>query len=117
MPGQSSLSRSSNQLSSGTGYCNGFSSCTAAVVANEADALATQSVWNLWSDLDNGGFNFARSMMNTPIPGSALGSQGQLTSGVGVNASVGYGNYNAVFVTVKMSNWHGFTTPAKLHLG
>jgi hypothetical protein len=94
---------------SGTGYCNGFSSCTAAVVSNEAGALSTQSVWNLWSDLDNGGFNFPRSMMNTPIPGSTLGSQGQLTSGVGVNASVGYGNYNAVFATVKMSNWHGFT--------
>ncbi len=94
---------------SGTGYCTGFSSCTAAVVANEAGNLSSQSVWNLWSDLDAGGFNFPRSMMNTAIPGSTLGSQGQLTSGVGVNASVGYGNFNAAFVTVKMSNWHGFT--------
>ncbi len=30
--------------------------------------LNTQSVWSLWSDLDNGGFNFPRSMMNTPSP-------------------------------------------------
>jgi hypothetical protein len=93
----------------GTGYCTGFSSCTAAMVSKEAANLGNQSVWNLWSDLDNGGFNFPRSMMNTPIPGNPLGAQGQLTSGVGINASIGYGNYNAAFFTVKMANWHGLT--------
>jgi hypothetical protein len=48
-------------------------------------------------------------MMNSPIAGSPFGANGQLTSGVGVNASVGYGNYNAAFVTLKMSDWHGLT--------
>jgi hypothetical protein len=108
----------------GTGYCNGFSSCTAAVVYNEGGGLGTgnllsQSVWSLWSDLDQGdatcsstqacGFNFARTMENSPIPGSAFGANGQLTSGVAVNASVGYGNYNAGFITLKMADWHGLT--------
>ncbi len=97
----------------GTGYCNGFANCTAAVVANEGNNgtgnLSGQNVWSLWSDLDNGGFNFPRSMMNTPLAGP-LGSQGQLTSGVGVNASIGYGNYNAGFVSFKMNDWHGLTT-------
>jgi hypothetical protein len=96
----------------GTGYCNGFSSCTAAVVANEGGNLATQAVTQLYSDLDNGGFNFPRSMMNTPLncpTGSEIGCQGQLTSGVGMNASVGYGNYNALFITVKAQDWHGVT--------
>lgn len=96
----------------GTGYCNGFSSCTAAVVFNEGIAqsnLTSQSVWNLWSDLDNGGFNFARTMLNTPIPGQANGSGGQMSSGVGVNASIGHGNYNGGFVSLKMNNWHGIT--------
>ena len=51
-------------------------------------------VWSLWSDLDNGGFNFPRTMMNTPLAGP-FGGSGQLSSGVGVNASIGYGNYNA----------------------
>ena len=32
-----------------------------------------------------------------------------MTSGVGVNASVGYGNYNAGFVTFKVNDWHGVT--------
>jgi hypothetical protein len=63
----------------------------------------------LWSDLDNGGFNFPRTMQNTPIPGQAFGGSGQMTSGVGVNASVGHGNYNGAFVSLKMNNWHGIT--------
>jgi len=96
----------------GTGYCTGFASCTSAVVFNESfnkSNLLSQSVWNLWSDLDHGGFNFPRSMENTPIPGQLNGGSGQLTSGVGVNASVGHGNYNGGFVSLKMNNWHGIT--------
>jgi Carboxypeptidase regulatory-like domain len=97
----------------GTGYCNGFANCTQAVLANEGNNgtqnLSIQNVWSLWSDLDQGGFNFARSMMNTPLAGP-YGASGQLTSGVGMNASVGYGNYNALFFTFKTQNWHGLTT-------
>ena len=98
----------------GTGYCNGFANCTQAVIANEGGPggnLTNQAVWSLFSDLDNGGFNFPRVMMNTPLPGctdgTQLGCQGQLTSGVGMNASLGHGNYNALFVTVKTSDWNG----------
>jgi len=99
----------------GTGYCNGFTSCTAAVASKEGGAggnLASQNVWSLWSDLDNGGFNFPRTMLNTPLncpTGTEIGCNGQLTSGVGVNASLGWGNYNAGFVTLKMADWHGLT--------
>ena len=52
-------------------------------------------------------------MMNTPFncpTGVELGCSGQMTSGVGVNASIGHGNYNAAFVSFKMSDWHGLTT-------
>jgi hypothetical protein len=47
-------------------------------------------------------------MMNTPLPGQ-YGANGQLTSGVGMNASIGYGNYNALFITLKSQDWHGVT--------
>ena len=101
-------------------YCAGFSSCTAAVISKEGPNLLTQSVWSMWSELDNGGFNFPRSMLNTPIVGGPLdcgtdtapttcGSGGQMSSGVGVNASVGHGNYNGAFVSLKATNWHGIT--------
>jgi hypothetical protein len=55
------------------------------------------------------GFNFARSMLNSPINTSAFGSGGQMSSGVGVNASIGRGNYNGAFISLKMNNWHGIT--------
>jgi len=52
--------------------------------------------------------------MNTPIAsncgaGTGFGCQGQLTSGIGLNASVGYGNYNAGFFSLKMADWKGIT--------
>src|SRR5580704_113469 len=109
----------------GTGYCTGFTSCTQAVVFNEGNPygpgcpgtscaplnpnatknLTNAQVWTLWSDLDSGPFNFAHSMMNT-----TTGPFGpQMTSGVGDNASVGFGNYNAGFASVKMADWRGLT--------
>jgi hypothetical protein len=103
---------------SGTGFCGGsyagvaLTSCTASAAFNEVDNFTTQSVWSLWSDLDNGGFNFPRSMLNTPLncpTGTEIGCGGQMSSGVGVNASVGHGNYNGAFVSVKMNSWHGIT--------
>jgi hypothetical protein len=93
----------------GTGYCTGYTNCTTAVVHKEAGHLGQQQVFNLWSDLDNGGFNFARSMQGTPIPGGGIGANGQLGSGSGLSASTGYGNYNAAFVTFKTSDWYGLT--------
>jgi len=116
----------------GTGYCKP-GTCTATMVANEGGNLAAQQVWTLWSDLDagvncpagndqctpvngstGGAFAFAPTMMNTPIAancgaGTGFGCQGQLTSGVGMNATVGHGDYNAGFVSLKMADWRGMT--------
>jgi len=102
----------------GTGYCNGYSgpnACTQAVLDNEFGNFGEQAVWSIWSDLDQGnggvnpGFNFGRTMQNTPILGQANGGSGQNTSGIAQNASVGYGNYNGAFVSVGLRNWHGLT--------
>lgn len=107
----------------GTGYCtaamtNGsstpYSSCTAAVLDQEGPNgtgnLTSQSVWSLWSDLDNGAFNFSRTMENSPISGSVNGASGQMTSGASLNASLGYGNYNAGFISFGTRSWHGLST-------
>lgn len=114
----------------GTGYCTTAvntgtkaapimvtpTSCTDAVVLNEGvegqlttGNLANSAVWSLWSDLDSGGFNFPRTMQNTAVPGSSFGGSGQLSSGVADNMSIGYGNYNALFATLKMTDWKGLT--------
>ncbi|MGH9734128.1 MAG: carboxypeptidase-like regulatory domain-containing protein [Candidatus Acidiferrales bacterium] len=121
----------------GTGYCTGFSNCTAAVVsqtnpnalsgAGEFGRFISQSVWNLWSDLDNGGvgggpgattlpgWSFPRSMLNTPIYSQCVGAltngcSGQMSGGVALNASIGHGNYNAAFASFKTTDWHGITS-------
>jgi hypothetical protein len=102
-------------------YCAGYASCTAAVAAKEGITgtgnIPGNAVWSLWSDLDNGAFVFPRSMMNTPIPGNPLGQSGQLTSGIGMSVSNGYGNYNAAFVSLKMSDWHGLTLQSNFTYG
>jgi hypothetical protein len=115
----------------GTGYCSGFSSCTAAVVNKELGNFGSQSVWSLWSDLDNGGigggpggstlpgWKFPRSMLNSPIysncgAGTGFGCSGQMSGGVGLNASIGYGNYNAGFVSFRTTDWHGVTSQQNL---
>jgi hypothetical protein len=112
-------------------YCAGFSSCTAAVVSRESADLTTAQVWSLWSDLDGGvgctgcpqttlsngqlngqpqGFVFGNTMMNTFV-----GPQGaQNSSGVAINSSVGYGNYNGGFVSLKMADWKGVTAQSNL---
>ena len=99
----------------GTGYCNGYANCTTAVVQKEASNFGTQKVFQLWSDLDGGttktagGFNFPRTMMGTPIPGQASGANGQILSGVSMQGSTGYGNYNGGFVSFKATDFHGLT--------
>jgi hypothetical protein len=105
----------------GTGYCNAFANCTAAVVSNEFSNFQNQAVWSLWSDLDTGGtapgFNFPRSMLNSPLnctTGTEIGCSGQISGGVGVNASVGHGNYNAGIASLKVNDWHGLTAQENL---
>ena len=89
----------------GTGYCTP-GNCTATLV-NDPTAfgyLQSQSVWSLWSYLDQGGtapgFNF---------PVSTMTSAGQIGSYVAMATSLGHGNYNAAFATVKINNWNGIT--------
>ena len=89
----------------GTGYCVP-GTCTATVVTNQFSNFQSQAVFSLWSALDNGGgpgsmgFNFPASMMN---------STGQVSSNVAMTTSLGHGNYNAAYATVRMSDWRGIT--------
>jgi hypothetical protein len=90
-------------------YCNGYSSCTAAIIAKQASNFGSQKVFSLWSALDNGVFNFSRTMMNTPIAGSAYGSNGQLVTGLSVGTAAGWSNYNGGYLSFKTSDYHGMT--------
>jgi len=92
-------------------FCTGsyagvaFANCTAAVALNEAKNLLSQSVWSMWSDLDHGGGTNAG--FNFPL--STMSSTGQMVSNVAMATSLGHGNYNALFATLKFNDWNGFT--------
>jgi len=96
----------------GTGYCNGYSNCTTAVMAKEGPSgtgnLVYQYVWSMWSDLDSGGFNFTPTMQGSSANPAFPGYVPQASSGFALNASIGHGNYNGGFITLITQNWHGF---------
>lgn len=68
-----------------------------------------------WTDFSGSGlFKFGRSFTSDPIAGTCLG----LATDIGCNgqtpsmittASNGYGNYNAGYLQLTFSNWHGLT--------
>lgn len=111
----------------GSAYCSGFANCTAAFVNNEGAPgtgnMGVADVWTAWTDVSTGGnFTFGRSMLNDPIPASqaqcpaaqpACSANGQATS-VFLNASNGYGNYNAGYFQLTFQDWHGLTMRSNL---
>ena len=95
----------------GSAYCTGFTSCTQAVLSKESGNLATAQVWSMWSDLDAGPMQTILSGGGGgPLSGpTMLNNSGQFSSGVASNGSIGYGNYNAGFASLKMADWRGLT--------
>jgi hypothetical protein len=61
----------------------------------------------MWSNLDNGGFNFAPTMQGSSPNIANPNFLPQASSGFALNASTGYGNYNGGFITLITQNWHG----------
>jgi hypothetical protein len=104
---------------SGTGGA-AYTNCTQAFVDKQLanGNLIQQKVWSIWTGLDQGGtkagFNFGCSMLSC----AAFGPQGaQLSTGFTLNASKGYGNYNAGFLTLRMNDYHGVTLQQNLTYG
>jgi hypothetical protein len=50
-------------------------------------------------------WTLGRTTLNLPLPG---GTVGQATS-IGMNTSLGWGNYNALFSSLRVTDWHGLT--------
>jgi hypothetical protein len=107
-------------------YCAGFSSCTAAFVANEGSAgignMGCACAWDAWTDVSTAGnWVFGRSMINDPVTPKAglpasIGANGQTTDII-PNGSNGWGNYNAAYVSVSFSAWHGLTMRSNFTYG
>jgi hypothetical protein len=89
-------------------YCKAFASCTSAFVANENGNMSVSDAFDAWGDTSNAGaFVFDRTFTSDPIA-SPFGANGQSPS-VTTTISNGYGNYNAGYLQLTFSDWHGLT--------
>jgi hypothetical protein len=87
-------------------YCQGFSSCTAALASKNTALIKETAVADLWNAMGKvPSWTLGRTLIANPVAG---GSVGQATS-VGMNTSLGHGNYNAVFASLRTTSWKGLT--------
>jgi len=90
------------------GYCAGFANCTTAFVMNNASNMNISDPFDAWASVSNtSNFVFGRTFTNDPI-NSSFGANGQ-TPSLATTISNGYGNYNAGFLQLTVSDWHGLT--------
>jgi len=91
-------------------YCKGFTSCTAAFVANNAKPgnMYYSDPFDAWAAVSNAGaWTFGRSFTSDPIS-SPFGALGQSPSVI-TTVSNGFGNYNAGYLQLTFQDWHGLT--------
>jgi hypothetical protein len=95
-------------------YCTGFANCTTAFVMNNASNMNISDAYDAWGSVSNAGaWTFGRTLTSDPIPGTCtatvtIGCGGQAPS-LATTVSNGYGNYNAAFLQLTLTNWHGLT--------
>ena len=82
-------------------YCTGFASCTAAVASKQKSQITGTQVYNLWSALSNS----ASWTQGRTLPSSNPAQTGNIYE----DTSLGYGNYNAAFVSFTARDWHSVT--------
>ena len=95
-------------------YCTGFASCTAAVVSKNTTSIRNSAVSDLWTALTKAqGWVLGRSLIAQPVA-AGLPSQGYTYL---ESTSLGYGNYNALFVTHRISDFHGISATSNFTWG
>lgn len=88
-------------------YCSGFASCTAAVASKQKSMFQNTQVGDLWSTLSKAsGWTLGRTLISSPLAGGAAGGQG---TSIAMSGSLGWGNYNGLFVTLRTHEFHGVT--------
>jgi hypothetical protein len=98
---------------SSSAFCKGYSNCTVAVASNYASLIKDTQVADLFNKLQGAnGWQLGRVTYGQPFNGGLA----QSTS-LGMITSAGYGNYNALFVSVRTSAWHGLTANSNFTWG
>ncbi len=95
-------------------YCAGFASCTAAVASKNATPIKNTAVSDLWTALYKApGWVLGRSLVAQPLAGQTTG-QGYTYL---LNTALGFGNYNALFITHHIRDFHGVTATSNFTWG
>lgn len=98
-------------------YCSVSTSCTAAFVANNVGNMKFSDPFDAWASVSNQeAWVFGRSFTSDPIDATCPASSNGLGIGCGgqspsidTTVSNGYGNYNAGYLQLTFSDWHGLT--------
>ncbi len=102
-------------------FCKGFGSCTAAVVKNSTmnSQIATTSVYDFWATLNsNPSWTLGRTMPSSPgQAGLPVTNPAGQMSAIYMQASNGWGNYNAAYLTLQFHDWHGLTATSNFTWG
>jgi len=89
-------------------YCATSASCTAAVASKQAAAIKATQVYSLWNALNAApGWTLGRTLLSSPA--QAGGSIASQLSSLEYFTNLGYGNYNAAFLSLTARDWHGIT--------
>jgi hypothetical protein len=89
-------------------YCSASPSCTAAVASKQKTAITGTQVYTLWNALNAApSWILGRTLLSSPA--QAGGSIASQLSSLEYVTSLGYGNYNAAFLTFTARDWHGVT--------
>jgi hypothetical protein len=94
-------------------FCSAYASCTAAVAANYGSLIKETAVSDLWNKIDSQ----SSWVLGRSTYGEALnGGNGTATS-MNLITSRAYGNYNALFVSLRTNAWHGLTATSNFTWG
>jgi len=86
---------------SGSAYCQGASSCTAAVAAKQKNQITGTQAYSLWTALSKSpAWTLGRTLLD---------SAPAQTASLYETTSLGWGNYNGVFLSFMFHDWHGLT--------
>jgi hypothetical protein len=97
-------------------YCKGAASCTARFVGLNVANFATTSVSTIWRNLNTGQTANGVAYPGWTLPQSMMDVSQQITSLVYI-ASGGYGNYNALYATYRIRDFHGLSTTSNFTWG
>ncbi|HTS62617.1 MAG TPA: carboxypeptidase-like regulatory domain-containing protein [Candidatus Acidoferrales bacterium] len=95
-------------------YCAGYANCAAAFASKNTSLIRNSAAADAWAALYKApSWTLPRSMISQNLPGLTQ-SQG---TAFNMATSLGFGNYNALFLTHRMRDWHGITAVSNFTWG